>query len=264
MTSISEERASSIRNPLDKIDELVEIFNRRKIRQAFHRDDYDTTSVGEGPSSRKEKQKKASFKEDPYELTFTSTARDNSVVLGPTKTLELDEYIKEDKINGTYSEHLRRNCAGKKRVGFVEPDHTAEANCEPASRKSDVTSVVLNELAHDSHTQRGSTPSSDNASITDDAPSLTEEDTPFTEGDSPAPYASSPERTYGTSASAYMSKASAPPKETLSSRGPAQSGRPTASKYQSKFFEDLGSDLEDPRPRYVQVSAREFFGRGTK
>lgn len=166
------------------------------------------------------------------------------------------------------SRRLREARTGKKKVCFVESDDNIDDVFESVTYTSDASAragrpakAMAKSMLHErTSSSEGESFSDDAPSITDEAPLLSDE-VLVDEGGVSDAQPSASERVFGSRAKGKQhesTSAGGSGSNSLSNqRKPAHAERP-----KSKFFEDLGSDFDKDKPRYVKVHPREVFGLG--
>ncbi|KAF9693120.1 hypothetical protein EKO04_008587 [Ascochyta lentis] len=252
-------------------DKRYELEERLDLEEAIYLsllDDFDSLGAGEGPSSPygRDVRDRAPVEEDPYEQTLDDLPQQNRL---PLRTgIGRERAFDEDRDTLPPSERLRRARAGKKRVGFVEPYDEVNDVLESVDRVSNTASVSP-ELVHPKVRFTLPEPplSSEAESISDNEPHITDEDLDFSgdlsldEGSASDPQTSASERAFGSRKSGKLSQHKSAgahrsaPNLKLPRKEPPRPKRPD-----SKFFRDMGSDLDNDKPRYAKVDPKKVFG----
>ncbi|KAF1354278.1 hypothetical protein EJ07DRAFT_158674 [Lizonia empirigonia] len=175
----------------------------------------------------------------------------------------------EEKESLPRSERLRRARAGKKKVGFVDPEDEVDEILKSVVEMSD-TASILNEVARTKVKFVLPEPplSSDCESLSEDPPSITDEDPPlsedgtFDEGGFSDPQTFASERTFPHRARGEMQREPTSAHEPRSKVELARQEPKRDQERSSRFLEDLGSDINSNEPRHIKTTPRDMFGVG--
>lgn len=179
--------------------------------------------------------------------------------------------IAEEEESLPRSERLRRARAGKKKVGFVDPEDEVDEILKSVVEMSD-TASILNEVARTKVKFVLPEPplSSECESLSEDPPSITDEDPPlsedgtFDEGGLSDPQTFAAERTFPHRGRRQMQREPTNAQEPRSKVELARQEPKRDQERKSRFLEDLGNDLERSEPRHVKTRPRDMFGVGLR
>jgi hypothetical protein len=216
----------------------------------------DTPDVGAGSSCRVRKQ--FSVMDNPYEHVTAIDPRERPLAVSQREEAVPERGMESERRSGRNSKHPRDTRASERKASLFNAECEGEEDYNLASKMSDITPVV-GEL--DSH-RPGTTHPNNEPLFTSYPLSPIEEESAWSEDETTALQTSATTRALNlrTRSSSKIPRpiVRAPTSAKVAEASYAQDEKQrVVERPSSKFFDDLGSDLDDDRPRLIKVKPRD-------